>query len=104
MNGEHQKGIQFLCKNIRIHKPGNLHDPHIALYLHDEIRVLSPNSSLLLEIRVLSPNSSLLLEIRVLSPNSSLLLEIRILLKYAFYLRKIMLGFLQCTWRHHYTT
>jgi hypothetical protein len=36
-------------------------------------------------------------EIRVISPNSSLLLEIRILLKYAFYLRKIVLGFLQCT-------
>jgi hypothetical protein len=39
-----------------------------------------------------------------LSPNSSLLLEIRILFKYAFYLRENVLGFLQCTWRHHYTT
>jgi hypothetical protein len=63
-----KRGSNSFARNIRIHKPGNLHDPYIALYRHDEIRVLSPNSSLLLEIRIL--------------------------LKYAFYLRKIMLGFL----------
>jgi hypothetical protein len=45
---EHQKEIQLLCKNIRIHKPGNLHDPftlHFTCMM--KIRVLSPNTSLL---------------------------------------------------------